>query len=148
MIRKRIPSVDDAAIYRLVVRQLLPFTRVNAPHTQTSFPSVRQRLNKNDFTFVAADERRAAYGFITGHCRQQRLLIDMLALDDRHQGRGLGKLLMNSAEKHGRSLGCREAFLYVDISNPRAQHFYLRQGYDVDYYEPSVSCYRMSKRFF
>lgn len=146
MIRKRIPSVDDEAIYKLVVRQLLPFTRMTAPHTQTSLPSVRQRLNGNDFTFVAADERREPYGFVTGHCRQRTLFIDMLAMDGRHQGRGLGTALMLSAEMHGRSQGCREAYLFVDEVNERAQHFYTGKGYSLDYYVPAVRCFRMSKR--
>jgi ribosomal protein S18 acetylase RimI-like enzyme len=146
MIRKRISSVDDAVIYQLVVRRLLPFTQVTAPRTKTSFSSVRQRLNGNDFTFVAADGSRAPYGFVTGNCRKSKLFIDMLAIDERHQGRGLGTRLMAAAEAHGRSKGCREAFLYVDEVNPRAQQFYMGKGYVIDGYEPPVYCYRMSKR--
>jgi ribosomal protein S18 acetylase RimI-like enzyme len=146
MIRKRIPSVDDAVIYQLVVRRLLPFTRVTAPRAQVNFPSIRKRLNANDFTFVAADGKRAPHGFVTGRCRKRRLFIDMLAMDERQQGRGLGSRLMAAAEAHGRSQGCREAFLYVDGVNPRAQQFYLGKGYVIESYEPSVHCYRMSKR--
>lgn len=146
MIRQRIPSVDDATIYQLVESQLMPYTRVAAPHTQTSLPSVRQRLNGNDFTFVAAENRRAPCGFVSGHCRGRTLFIDMLAMDGRYQGRGLGTELIAAAEAHGRRRGCREANLYVDVVNPRAQRFYEGKGYAVDYYEPSMHCYRMSKR--
>jgi ribosomal protein S18 acetylase RimI-like enzyme len=145
MIRKRISAGDDRTIYRLVVRQLLPFTRVMNPQAKANYSSVEKRLKDNDFTFVAAHGERTPMGFVTGKCMDRRLFIDMLAMDERYQGRGLGGALMQAAERYGRTKGCTEAFLYVDEVNPRAQMFYLSKGYHFDGYEQSVHCYRMRK---
>jgi ribosomal protein S18 acetylase RimI-like enzyme len=148
MIRKRIPSVDDAVIYRLVVRQLIPFTQVLSPQTEVSLTAIIQRLNRNDFTFAATGGRGAPFGFVTGTCRDRQLFVDMLALDDSHQGRGFGTALMQAAERHGRSRGCRSAYLFVDEVNPRAQRFYLGKGYTINGYESTARCYRMTKPLF
>ncbi|MFC0215212.1 GNAT family N-acetyltransferase [Paenibacillus chartarius] len=146
MIRKRIPAIDDGAIFQMVVRQLLPFARAAVPTAQTSMPAIVKRLNGNDFTLTVAEGRRAPFGFITCRCRERKMLIDMLALDERYQGGGLGTALMRAAERQGLKKGCREAYLYVDAVNWRAQRFYVGKGYLVESYEPSVHCYRMSKR--
>lgn len=145
MIRKRISVIDDRTIYQIVVRQLLPYSRIANPHAKADFSIVEQRLNGNDFTFVEAYGKRMPQGFVTGSCKNRQLFIDMLAMDERQQGRGLGSALMDAAERYGIARGCTAAFLFVDEANPRAQMFYLRKGYDFSAYDLTTHCYRMSK---
>ncbi|MNG05663.1 putative acetyltransferase [compost metagenome] len=78
--------------------------------------------------------------------KSSRLFIDMLAVDPREQGRGIGHILMKAAEDYGLRERCQSAELFVDDSNPKAIRFYGKRGYEIDTYVPELSCYRMSKK--
>ena len=78
--------------------------------------------------------------------KSSMLFIDMLAVDPREQGKGIGHALMKAAEDYGRSERCRSAELFVDDSNPKAIRFYSKRGYEIDTLIPELSCYRMSKK--
>lgn len=145
MIRKRLAANDDRVIHRLVVEQLLPFSRLYQSGTSITFSEIRKRLNHNK-TFVAAKGYKQPYGFISVIRKSNVLFVDMLAVDPRAQGRGWGKELMKVAEEYGRSERCRTAELFVDDSNPKALGFYSSKGYEVEEYLPELGCYRMSKK--
>ncbi|MDD9271171.1 GNAT family N-acetyltransferase [Paenibacillus sp. GCM10023248] len=145
MIRKRMAAGDDRKIYRLVIEQLVPFSRQYQSGTSITFSEIRKRLNHNK-TFVAAQGNKEPYGFISILRKSDVLFVDMLAVDPRAQGRGWGKELMKAAEAYGRSERCRTAELFVDDSNPKAIGFYLSKGYDLQEYLPELSCYRMRKQ--
>jgi ribosomal protein S18 acetylase RimI-like enzyme len=145
VIRKRLAANDDRVIHRLVVEQLLPFSRLYQSGTSITFSEIRKRLNHNK-TFVAAKGYKQPYGFISVIRKSNVLFVDMLAVDPRAQGRGWGKELMKVAEEYGRSERCRTAELFVDDSNPKALGFYSSKGYEVEDYLPELGCYRMSKK--
>jgi ribosomal protein S18 acetylase RimI-like enzyme len=144
MIRRRIASVDDAVIFRLVADELVPFSRVSNPNISYSLKSIQQRL-KRATTFVAAKGNAAPYGFVSTICKKRILFIDMLAVDSRSQGRGWGKALMDTAEKYGISKGCVASQLFVDEVNTKAIGFYQRKGYRPVQYIPQIKCYLMDK---
>ncbi|GGA06959.1 hypothetical protein GCM10008018_60990 [Paenibacillus marchantiophytorum] len=145
MIRKRLPSVDDRAIHRLVVEQLVPFSRLYDTGASITFAEIRKRLNHNK-TFVLAKGLKQPFGFISVTRKSHVLFVDMLAIDAREQGKGRGRELMKMAEDFGKSERCHSAELFVDDSNPNAIGFYARQGYEIKEYLAELSCYRMSKR--
>ncbi|UJF32410.1 GNAT family N-acetyltransferase [Paenibacillus hexagrammi] len=145
MIRKRLPSVDDRSIHRLVVDQLVPFSKFKrAANASATFTEIKKRLNQGT-TFVVAKGLRAPVGFISLLHKSKVLFIDMLAVDPRTQSRGWGKELMRAAEEFGRARGCHHAELFVDDSNPKALQFYMGRGYSTEQYFPDLGCYRMSK---
>lgn len=144
MIRKRLSTIDDATIYRLVVEQLVPFSRMYDSGNSVTFSEIRKRLNGNK-TYVIAKGYKRPHGFISITRKSNVLFIDMLAVDSRDQGKGLGNSLMKFAEDYGRSERCRSAELFVDDSNPNAIQFYSKRGYVIDAYIQELSCYRMSK---
>jgi ribosomal protein S18 acetylase RimI-like enzyme len=145
MIRKRIASLDDAAIYKLVIEQLVPFSKA---YRDASAPlgliAIRKRLNQN-VTFVEANGRRAPHGFIALIRKEKVLFVDMLAIEPRLQGRGLGRKLMKFAESYGRSKGCTSIQLAVDDSNHKAIAFYLSGGFTVKDYFNHLGCYVLDK---
>jgi mycothiol synthase len=59
--------------------------------------------------------------------------VDLLAVDPDHQGRGLGRALLESAFVAFASAGLREAQLGVDSDNPRALRVYERAGMRVSF---------------
>lgn len=145
MIRKRLASIDDRAIHRLVVEQLVPFSRLYDTGNSVTFSEIRKRLNQNK-TFVTAKGYKKPFGFITMIRKSSVLFIDMLAIDSREQGRGWGHELMKVAEEYGKSERCVTAELFVDESNPKAIRFYLGKGYEIHSFIPELSCYKMSKK--
>jgi ribosomal protein S18 acetylase RimI-like enzyme len=143
VIRKRLATIDDQAIYRLVVEQLVPFSSL---YNTVSFSEIRKRLNHNNRTFVIAKGYKSPIGFISVIRKSNVLFVDMLAIDPREQGKGLGHELMKIAENYGKSERCLSAELFVDESNPKAIRFYLSRGYEIQQYLPELSCYKMKKK--
>lgn len=144
MIRKRIASMDDPAIYRLIVEQLVPYSKVYDHSRPFRQSDLFKRLRRN-VTFVAAKGRKSPLGFITLFCKDRIMTVDMLAVDPAYQGRGYGKLLMETAETYGKLHGCKQVRLFVDNSNPRAIRFYQAGGYATTQYISSIACYLMNK---
>jgi|HigsolmetaGSP11D_1036233.scaffolds.fasta_scaffold39330_1 ribosomal protein S18 acetylase RimI-like enzyme len=143
MLRPRSPKLDDEAIYRIVVDELVPHVPPEFAR-EVDKSSITRRLDRNE-TYVLAKGKRRPFGFISFRMERGRLLIDMLALDRSFQHRGWGSFLMNAAEQRGRLRGCRESMLYVDESNWRAQRFYCRHGYALAGYTPLTRCFLLKK---
>jgi|GEM_PF-837031 len=144
MLRKRVAGRDDRAIYRLVDELLIPFARDTKPDLKFSMPILRERL-KPCTTYVYAAGSRMPSAFISFRAGRDVMLVEMLAVAAREQGRGIGSRLLALAEHRARKLRCREMRLWVDEANTPAQQFYRSRGYEPVYYEQSVRCYLMSK---
>jgi ribosomal protein S18 acetylase RimI-like enzyme len=144
MIRKRLSSVDDPVIHRLVVEQLVPFSRIFDASALATFTEIRKRLNRN-VTFVASRGSRHPFGFVSLVRKSRVLYVDMLAVDPREQSRGWGQQVMKVAENYGKTEKCRTVELLVDDSNEKAYRFYVGRGYSVKQYMPSLACYMMTK---
>ncbi len=144
MIRRCRPGLDNRAIFRMVVLELLPQTRRAFPHLRLDRKQVQARL-KRATTFVAVRGKRPPSGFIAVVPRRELLYIDMLAVKRSEQGAGLGSGLIRRAEQYGARCGCREAFLYVDEGNEGAKRFYASNGFVEIRYIPRIKCYLYAK---
>ncbi|GLI10566.1 hypothetical protein YDYSG_66000 [Paenibacillus tyrfis] len=146
MLRKRIPRQDDGIIYGLVEKLLLPFARQTVPDLRVSRTDILNRL-KSCVTYVDTAAGRLPVGFIALRVdRDKRLSVDMLAVNPKFQGRGIGTRLMRQAERTAGDRGCREVVLWVDDANTLAQTFYVQKGYDTVHYDARLRCYMMMKR--
>ncbi len=58
--------------------------------------------------------------------------VNYLAVHPDHRRQGLGRLLMDVAERRLRDLGCAKVNLQVRASNKTATEFYRQVGYTVD----------------
>ena len=145
MIRKRVPGRDDRAIMALIREQLLPVTRKTIPGVTADSKELAVRLKRN-VTYVAARGGNKPYGFITFSCKAGKLIIDMIAVGKRSQGRGIGSRLMKVAERHAAKGGCKSAFVFVSRWNGRAHRFYERLGYRAVGYVPVLQCDVLEKR--
>jgi GNAT superfamily N-acetyltransferase len=56
------------------------------------------------------------------------LWIDEVGVAPAHQGHGVGRQLLDALLAHGRTLGCREAWVLTDSVNPRAERLYEGAG--------------------
>ncbi|MCZ8513651.1 GNAT family N-acetyltransferase [Paenibacillus filicis] len=145
MIRKRIPQQDDRTIYTLTTELLLPYARQTFPHLQLTPSVLRSRLEACS-TYVVASAGRRPVAFITLRTVREHLQVDMLAVHQREQGRGVGSRLMRFAERYAGARGCREIRLWVDEANNQAQRFYMKHGYQIIHFDPNLKCYMMVKR--
>jgi aminoglycoside 6'-N-acetyltransferase I len=60
--------------------------------------------------------------------RQPELWINEVGVAASHQGRGLGKAILRAVLAEGQRLGCSEAWVLTERSNPRAMRLYASQG--------------------
>ncbi|MBP1157082.1 MULTISPECIES: GNAT family N-acetyltransferase [unclassified Paenibacillus] len=144
MLRKRVPKRDDGVICELVERLLLPFAQQTKPGLRLNRSTIRNRLQLC-ITFVDAAAGDKAAGFIALKRERGRLLIDMLAVNPKYQGQGIGSRLMLQAQRTANTYGLREIVLWVDEDNLQAQRFYIKHGYEAVYYEHGLRCYLLRK---
>lgn len=60
--------------------------------------------------------------------KPSELWINEVAVAPSHQGKGIGKAVVQTLLQHGRSLGCREAWVLTDRSNQAAMRLYASTG--------------------
>ncbi|MCZ8522846.1 MULTISPECIES: GNAT family N-acetyltransferase [Paenibacillus] len=145
MIRKRIPRQDDTIIFKLIEDLLLPYARQTKPGLQLRPSAIRKRLAEG-LTYVDTAAGRKPAGFILLKPKErERLRVDLLAVGRAYQGLGIGRRLMEKAERTAGMYGCREVELWVDEANASAQRFYVRLGYQAVHYDSRLRCYLMIK---
>lgn len=147
MIRKRNPRTDDAEMIRLIRQELIP---LNPPEVRPKITDegIIRRLNEGTTYVWEPDEeirRRGLRGFITMVLMADTLFIDMLAVHRSMQGRGIGTMLLNKAERMGRKRGLRRLQLYVNEGNSQGIRFYQKHGLNIAWYDPARRSFVMEK---
>ncbi len=56
-------------------------------------------------------------------------IIDALVTDEKHRGRGIGRLLLADAETWARTRGCRRVSLLSNVTRSETHGFYQHLGY-------------------
>lgn len=97
--------------------------------------SVRSLLGKGKFLVTTEELVGCVYLEMHG----DRAYLGLLSVDPKHQGAGLGSLLMNAAEEFCAKSGCR--FIDLKIINLRTENhaLYRRRGYTETGTEPFPS---------
>jgi ribosomal protein S18 acetylase RimI-like enzyme len=145
MIRKRNTYLDDRAILDLIRRELIP---LNPPEFQTGDFSDKKLLSRlaRGTTYVWSDrQRRPALAFITMIPTGSTLFIDLLAVNRRRRGAGIGGALLLYAQKYGRERGCRRMQLHVNDTNDKGIRFYLKNGMGIVRHDTFLRSYLMEK---
>ena len=60
--------------------------------------------------------------------KPSEMWINEVGVAPSHQGRGIGKAIMRTLLQHAKDLGCREAWVLTDRSNPAAMGLYASTG--------------------
>lgn len=147
MIRKRVPYLDDAAIYRLVQRELLPHTQRFFPELRVDRRELKHRLDDSEVYVFAAALGSTALGFISLQEQANRsMFVDMLAVDRTCQGKGAGSRLMAKAEQTAVRKGCRSMHLWVNEDNAAAIAFYAKHRFYQSQYDARRHVILLEKR--
>ena len=91
-----------------------------------------------------------ANSIVIGYCCISRKSIMSFALLPEYRGKGLGKLLLNTALEHVKSQKWSFITLHVRVDNNIAQNLYKSVGFEivetVDKYYDTIDGYKMSKK--
>lgn len=80
-----------------------------------------------DIRLTLKDDDGNIYGGISGHIALYCFFIEELWIDERYQGRGYGKSLLNKAEKIAKEKGC--LFAQTNTFSFQSPDFYIKRGY-------------------
>lgn len=76
---------------------------------------------------TATDDAGTTVGGAYGALQYDRLLVELLWVDEAHRGTGVGSRVLRDMEEEGRRRGAKRAFL--DTFTFQAAPFYEKQGY-------------------
>jgi ribosomal protein S18 acetylase RimI-like enzyme len=140
----RLAEDDDAFILGLVPR-FVDFTLPAWRRRHECIEGIRRDLGRhldeppaNSYVFVAEDDEGARAGFIHLQKTQDFFTgrtnchISDLAVDPRHEGRGVARALLAHAEDWARGHQCHLLTLAVFPGNERARALYEAAGYGTD----------------
>jgi GNAT superfamily N-acetyltransferase len=110
-------SEDEQSISQLLESELLDSLGNTLPQAENV-----------SFVLSARDPNENIIGGLSASTSYGWLLVKLIWVDKDYRNQGLGRLLMERAERKGVKIGCHGAWL--DTSNPEAMAFYLRLGYE------------------
>jgi ribosomal protein S18 acetylase RimI-like enzyme len=99
----------------------------NNPHRD-----IDRKLARDAHNLLVIEEGDQLIGSIMVGYEGHRGWVNYLAVRPDHRRQGLGRLLMDEAERRLRDLGCAKVNLQVRSSNETAREFYRQIGYTVD----------------
>ena len=94
---------------------------------------VSEFLRDERHHLVVAVDRGQVIGLVSGvHYvhpdKPAEMWINEVGVAPGHQGQGVGKAMIQELLQHARTLGCREAWVLTDRSNPAAMRLYTSAG--------------------
>ncbi|WDL96359.1 type I methionyl aminopeptidase [Alicyclobacillus sp. ALC3] len=92
---------------------------------------VDEVLGVADSQVVVVETEGGKRGFVVLSRTGESMHVHVLAVSRSFQQNGLGRKIMQKVEAIARLAECRQVTLCVQTSNPRAQSFYTRLGYEV-----------------
>ena len=93
---------------------------------------IDRKLARDAENLLVLEEDGELIGSVMVGYEGHRGWVNYLAVHPDHQRQGLGRLLMDEAERRLRDLGCAKVNLQVRASNETAREFYRQIGYTVD----------------
>ena len=93
---------------------------------------IERKLARDAENLLVLEQQGRLIGSVMVGYEGHRGWINYLAVHPDHRRQGLGRLLMDEAERRLHDLGCPKVNLQVRNSNGAAREFYRQIGYDVD----------------
>jgi ribosomal protein S18 acetylase RimI-like enzyme len=96
------------------------------------YRDIDRKLRRDAPNLLVLEDGGQLVGSVMVGYEGHRGWVNYLAVHPGHQRRGLGRLLMDEAERRLRELGCAKVSLQIRTSNEAAVEFYRRIGYTFD----------------
>ncbi len=107
------------------------------PYTEMNLAKVQDRIARGARYFVAEINERAV-GFVDLKISGARTVIYGIAVDGRHEGKGIGSALLQRALSFARKNGARKIWIKVKSSNLPAINLYKNFGFALRKITPGV----------
>jgi ribosomal protein S18 acetylase RimI-like enzyme len=99
------------------------------PKGRDSSQEIRRQMKDSSDLFMGAFKKRTLVGTAVGSYDGRKGWINRLAVDPRHRGEGIGKLLISCSEKALEKRGARVVCALVDVPNPESVNLFEKLGY-------------------
>ncbi|CAE7194153.1 GAUT3 [Symbiodinium sp. CCMP2592] len=136
---------QDTMWYRsLTTEQAEAFVHVNADEEQARLKVIEEMATggrPSAFTLPAVSQQtHTLAGYVHASFADQTLVIKHCKVDRPHQGRGLGGLLIQAAEKHAQKLGAAISTVKLSVleTNEPARKCYAKSGFQYCGESPSI----------
>ncbi|CAE7194118.1 ANKRD65 [Symbiodinium sp. CCMP2592] len=136
---------QDTMWYRsLTTEQAEAFVHVNADEEQARLKVIEEMATggrPSAFTLPAVSQQtHTMAGYVHASFADQTLVIKHCKVDRPHQGRGLGGLLIQAAEKHAQKLGAAISTVKLSVleTNEPARKCYAKSGFQYCGESPSI----------
>ena len=114
---------DDIAAVAALERECF-----SSPWTEKG---LEQELSNENAVFFTARKEGRVVGYMGMHCVLDECYIANVAVSCEHRRRGIGRLLLQYAEKKARERACSFISLEVRLSNSSAICLYESEGYEI-----------------
>ncbi|MEW6328513.1 MAG: GNAT family N-acetyltransferase [Candidatus Micrarchaeota archaeon] len=137
----RMPDMFTGARIRKIKRKdyesVVALTNTFFPYTEMNLAKVQERIARGARYFVAEINERVV-GFVDLKISGARAVIYGIAVDGRHEGKGIGSALLNRALSFARRNGARKIWIKVKSSNLPAINLYRNFGFALKKITPGV----------
>jgi GNAT superfamily N-acetyltransferase len=125
--RIRVAEPGDApAMSDIALRAYAPFVELIDARPHPMDDDYAEKI-RDGIAYVADDSGVA--GLLILFPREDHLLLENVAVDPDRQGRGIGRALLDRAERSALELGFGELRLYTNAAMTRNLEMYARRGY-------------------
>lgn len=125
--RYRIAELADLESVKALINLAFQVERFFIEGDRINIDSARHLAAKGKF--ILADDRAGLAGCIYVELRGNRAYLGLLSVDPSRQRSGIGSQLVEAAEEHCRSAGCRFVDLRIVNLRKELSAFYRRIGY-------------------
>jgi len=103
---------------------------LNVYYSQKSLEKSLKNIKKGNAYFILAKKNKKIVGFIhVGMKTKTKGELHRFYMDTNFIGKGIGKMLLQRAEKFLKEKGCKKYYTFVNKHGKRAPEFYLRNGF-------------------
>jgi predicted N-acetyltransferase YhbS len=125
----RVAGTGDAGTIAALVNRAFEVERFFKRGDRTTPAGVRTMMD--DGAFLVLENEAEAIGVVFVRVTPPHGYFGMLAIDPARKGRGLGRALIDAAERHLAGAGCSHVDIHVVNLREELPPYYARLGYEV-----------------
>ena len=126
----RLATRDDIPAIVSLVNLAFQIESFFLMHDRTNVDQVSQMFEKGEYLLAETSER-SLLGVVYFEKQAERAYFGMLSVDPARKGTGLGRLLIETVEEHGRAKGCVAMDITVVNLRTELPPYYRRFGYEI-----------------
>ena len=128
-IHVRLATRDDIPTIVAIVNRAFQVESFFLMHDRTNIENVTEMFDKGEYLLAVRDGQ--VLGVVYFEKRDERAYFGMLSVEPELKGQGLGRLLIDSVERHARQRGCVAMDITVVNLRTELPPYYRGFGYEI-----------------